>query len=282
MILTKSALELTNYLHLLRSSDQSVTVGFVPTMGALHQGHMTLVNKSVQENDISICSVFVNPTQFGEKSDLVNYPKPIEKDIELLMQAKNKILFLPEVDEMYPKSYEQQNFDLQNLDFKIEGKQRPGHFQGVCNVLYRFFQIIEPTRAYFGQKDFQQTVVVKRLVQLMGIDTSIDVVPIAREEHGLAMSSRNIRLSQQARKEADFLYKNLLQIKSGYKLLGLKAAISAAKQRIAQIPEAETEYLLAVDAGSLEEVENEAESEQIVLLAVVKFHGVRLLDNMYL
>lgn len=277
MKLVKSATKLTNLLDNLRKGDKLVTIGFVPTMGALHDGHLSLLEKSIQENSITVCSIFVNPTQFGEKKDLETYPKPIEDDMEKLLSVGCDILFLPAVEDVYPHSYEQQHFELGGLDLKIEGKQRPGHFQGVCNVIYRFFEIIEPNTAYFGQKDFQQTVVVKRLVKLLQMPTEIKVVPIARESNGLAMSSRNQRLSKEHRDQASFIYHALIKLKDEAALLGLQSAVENAKQKLTSVRGAELEYLLAADTENLQEVE-ELKNE-VVVLTVVKFHGVRLLDN---
>lgn len=280
MKLIKTANKLTILLDNLRAGDNLVTIGFVPTMGALHEGHLSLIERSTKENDITICSIFVNPTQFGEKKDLETYPRPIEADIDKLISAGCDILFLPEVDEVYPPSYQQQEFDLQGLDFKIEGKQRPGHFQGVCNVIYRFFTIIQPDKAYFGQKDFQQTVVVKRLVKLMNSKTEIVVVPISREANGLAMSSRNQRLSDKHRAEAHFIHDGLLKIKDLAPKVGLKAAMDEVARSYASVDGAVIEYLTAVDPISLDEVEELG--DHTAVLTVVRFHDVRLLDNIIL
>ncbi|MBR9861366.1 pantoate--beta-alanine ligase [bacterium] len=282
MILTKRASELTNYLRELKKQNPQLSIGFVPTMGALHNGHLSLIYESIRENDRTVCSIFVNPTQFGEKKDLETYPKPIEQDMQMLMDAGTDILFLPEVDEVYPPDYEHQTFDLNGLDLKIEGEMRPGHFQGVCNVLYRFFEIVEPTRAYFGQKDFQQTVVAKMLVDLMDTDLEIRVMPIAREDHGLAMSSRNRRLPDHARKSANFIYHGLLKIKETAPEIGLQAAIQNMKEDILKRDNAELEYLLAVNANTINEVQNLSDADEIVILTVVKYYDVRLLDNMYI
>jgi pantoate--beta-alanine ligase len=163
MHIIKASKDLSNLLDSIRRENPKVTIGFVPTMGALHEGHLSLLTESVSKADITVCSIFVNPTQFGEKQDLEKYPKPIENDIELLMQVNCDILFLPEYDQVYPSTYTHQKFELKDLDHKIEGASRPGHFQGVCNVLFRFFEIIKPNFAFFGQKDFQQTVVAGSL-----------------------------------------------------------------------------------------------------------------------
>ena len=282
MHIIKSAPILTKYLTNLRSTDKNVTVGFVPTMGALHEGHSSLIDESVKCNNVTVCSIFVNPSQFGDENDLVNYPKPIEKDIELLIKHNCSILFLPSVEEVYPKSFVPLVYDMDGLDFKIEGASRPGHFQGVCNVIARFFEIIEPNQAYFGQKDFQQTVVVKRLNHLLGSKTEIRVVPIKREPHGLAQSSRNIRLSKKGRQNAAFIYKALSQIKEDYASLGLAESIAKAKQFINAQKGAKIDYLVAVDTSTLDEVDNINQAKEVAILTVVEYEGVRLLDNIIL
>ncbi|MFY0643878.1 MAG: pantoate--beta-alanine ligase [Bacteroidia bacterium] len=280
MKVVKSGDKLTKYLNNLRREDKDLSIGFVPTMGALHDGHLSLIKTAVSQNDILVCSIFVNPTQFGEESDLVNYPKPIEDDIAKLTANGCDILFLPNVDEIYPKGYQQIVFDLDGLDLKIEGAQRPGHFQGVCNVLKRFFEITDAHRSYFGQKDFQQTIVAKKLVSLLGMDMEIVVLPIAREPHGLAMSSRNIRLSDAGRMKARFIRDALLDIKKNCKVVGLQQSLDNARNMLSSQEGAVIEYLTAVDTNSLEEVAQM--QENLAVVTVVRYEGVRLLDNIIL
>jgi pantoate--beta-alanine ligase len=251
-------------------------------MGALHAGHSSLIAKSVSSVDVTVCSIFVNPTQFGEVADLEKYPKPIEKDIEILIEHGCDILFLPDYSEVYPTDYIHQNFDLMGMDDKIEGASRPGHFQGVCNVIYRFFEIIKPEFAFFGQKDFQQTVVIKRLAELSPTDASIVIVPIKREPHGLAMSSRNIRLTDKGRMNAAFIYKALTQLKEDILEMSLKEAVAKAEQFINSQKGAQIDYLLAVDTTTLNEVQEIDESNSVAVLTVVEYEGVRLLDNIIL
>ena len=282
MNIIKTSANLSLYLKTKRTTDENVTIGFVPTMGALHAGHASLIEQSVKENQITVCSIFVNPTQFGDAADLDNYPKPIEKDIELLLSCKCSILFLPSYEEVYPKGYEHKIYDLEGLDNKIEGASRPGHFQGVCNVVGRFFEIIQPTNAYFGQKDYQQTVVVKRLIALTESKTKIRIVPIKREPHGLAMSSRNIRLSQKGRLNAAFIYKALTQLKEDVTDMGIAASVDKAKQFINAQKGANVDYLIAVDSTTLEPVKNLGESDGVAVVTVVEYEGVRLLDNIIL
>ena len=282
MHIIKSADKLAQYINNIRVNRKNVTIGLVPTMGALHKGHVSLIDASVEDNDITVCSIFVNPTQFGEKADLEKYPKPIENDIELLIKHKCNILFLPTYEQVYPPSYEHKVFDLNGLDYKIEGASRPGHFQGVCNVVSRFFEIIKPDNAYFGQKDFQQTVVVKRMVDALQLPITIKIVPIKREPHGLAMSSRNIRLSAKGRNNAAFIYKALLQLKEDVEEMKLEEAVTKAKQFISAQKGARIDYLLAVDAVTLDEVKGINDASNIAVVTVVEYEGVRLLDNVIL
>lgn len=282
MQLIKTADFLTRHLSFLRTADKNVTVGFVPTMGALHEGHLSLIKESVRQNDITVCSIFVNPTQFGEEKDLITYPKPIEQDIRLLTSIGCSILFLPAVAEVYPEDYVHKTYALDGLDLKIEGASRPGHFQGVCNVLDRLFTLIKPNNAYFGQKDFQQTVVVKKLVELTKAPVNVRVLPISREPNGLAMSSRNTRLSSQGRQNAAFIYRALQQLKEDVKTMSVSEALNKAKQFISTQKGAKLDYLVIVDANTLEELDTLVGNDNAAALTVVECEGVRLLDNIYL
>lgn len=281
MHIIKRFIDLKRLLDDKQRSSPNQIVGFVPTMGALHEGHISLIKESYTECDMSICSIFVNPTQFGESNDLEKYPKPIEKDVELLIDSGCDVLFLPTVEEVYPPSYTQQNFDLGGLDIVFEGKSRVGHFQGVCNVIYRFFDQIKPHRAYFGQKDFQQTVVVKKLVNITSLNTKICVVPIKREPNGLAMSSRNVRLSDSGRKKAAFINESLRLIKNNFREIGLSKSIDLAKKHILKCDNAKLDYLVVAETDTLKEVKT-YENKKLVALTAVNYEGVRLLDNMIL
>jgi len=282
MHIIKASDDLSRYLNSIRTDNPKVTIGFVPTMGALHAGHASLVEASVAQSNITVCSIFVNPTQFGEVADLNEYPKPIENDIALLIKCGCDVLFLPKYEEVYPQEYVQREFDLLGLDHKIEGASRPGHFQGVCNVLYRFFKIISPNQAFFGQKDFQQTVVAKRLAELIDSPPTIVVVPIKREPNGLAMSSRNIRLSEKGRNNAAFIYKALSGLVSDLGEMGLPEALKKAKQFIEAQKGTHTDYLVVVDTITLEEITSLEECDSAAVLTVIEYEGVRLLDNIIL
>ncbi|HBN03209.1 MAG TPA: pantoate--beta-alanine ligase [Bacteroidetes bacterium] len=282
MHIIKSKHDLVASLLSLRRKDEKVTIGFIPTMGALHSGHASLIDESVSENTITVCSIFVNPTQFGDKSDLDKYPKPIEKDIEILIKHKCDILFLPEFEDVYSANCIQQKFELGELEFTIEGASRPGHFQGVCNVVHRLFEIIKPDWAYFGQKDYQQTAIIKSLIKLTRSDVILKIVPTKREPNGLAMSSRNIRLSETGRKNAAFIYKALRDIRSDIETRSLTELVERAKQFISSQKGADLDYLRVVDAETLHEVTSLKQSADVVVLVAVTYEGVRLIDNIFL
>lgn len=281
MHIIKRFVDLKRFLDDNQKRNPSQIVGFVPTMGALHEGHASLIKKSCTDCDINICSIFVNPTQFGESIDLEKYPKPIEKDVELLIDSGCDVLFLPAVEEVYPTSYTQQNFDLGGLDIVFEGKSRAGHFQGVCNVIYRFFDQIKPHRAYFGQKDFQQTVVVKKLVEITRLKTTVCIVPIKREPNGLAMSSRNVRLSVSGKEDAAFISHALMLVKNNFESLGVEKSVEAAKNHIRKFKNAKLDYLIVAETKALKEIKKYKDQKLIALIAV-NYEGVRLLDNMVL
>jgi pantoate--beta-alanine ligase len=281
MHIIKRFVDLKRYLNVREKRNPSQIIGFVPTMGALHEGHLSLIKESCSGCDISICSIFVNPTQFGESNDLKKYPKPIEKDIDLLINNGCDVLFLPSVEEVYPATYTHRNFDLGGIDLVFEGKSRVGHFQGVCNVIYRFFDQIKPQKAYFGQKDFQQTVVVKKLVNITSLNTKICVVPIKREPGGLAMSSRNIRLSNNGRKKASFINESLKLIEKNFREIGLSNSVDLAKKHILKNENAKLDYLVVAEKDTLKGVET-YENKKLVVLTAVNYEGVRLLDNIIL
>ena len=201
---------------LLEYKTNKKTIGFVPTMGALHQGHLSLIEKAKQKNDIVVVSIFVNPTQFNNVEDLEKYPKTIENDIQLLTSASCDILFSPSVAEIYPKNIASEKFNFEGLEHQMEGKFRDGHFDGVGTVVKALFEIITPKKAYFGQKDFQQLQIVKKLVEKHHLPVKVKGRPIYREEDGLAMSSRNARLPKEERSIAPFIYKTLQKIQQKF------------------------------------------------------------------
>jgi pantoate--beta-alanine ligase len=258
------------------------TIGFIPTMGALHQGHQSLLQRAKSENDTVVCSIFVNPKQFDDKTDLDNYPNPIVQDINMLREVGVDILFRPTVDQLYHKDFDDTDIDLAGMDIIHEGYMRPGHFQGVAKVVKRFLEIITPSNAYFGQKDFQQAVVIGHLIKSFKFDVNLIVCPIIREAHGLAMSSRNERLSLPDRDKASFIYKSLLKFKERCFFKTLAEAQESTVKYLRSVEGAELEYCICVDGETLEEVNDLSDARFIAALTVVKFGGVRLLDNIVL
>jgi pantoate--beta-alanine ligase len=277
MKVIKSAEALASELQFER--DKSHSVGFIPTMGALHAGHISLVDASTANNDITVVSIFVNPKQFGEAKDLDTYPKPIERDMELLIQAGVNYLFLPDYEDVYPVHLEFKEIPLGDMETQLEGESRPGHFQGVALVVKRFFDIIEPDHAYFGQKDFQQTVLVQLLIQHFNLKVKLVVCPILREKNGLAMSSRNIRMNEAKRSNAGFLYQSLVKLKEATHHIPLQQAVKKTRKYLENLDGVKIEYLAAVNGFTMEEVAQLDDAPYIAVVTVVQFGGIRMLDN---
>ncbi|MFM9945404.1 MAG: pantoate--beta-alanine ligase [Bacteroidia bacterium] len=280
MIVIKSPFELDILLNRLRGSKKKI--GFVATMGALHNGHISLIERSKSENDTTVCSIFVNPKQFNDVEDLEKYPRPIEADIKLLTESKTDILFLPSIQDIYPINYIELLINLNGFDNNLEGKLRPGHFQGVAQVVKQLFNFVKPDKAYFGQKDYQQTLVIKQIVKQFKLPLEIVICAILREENGLAMSSRNIRLTIEQRNKAEFIYKTLLDLKENIKIMSYNEAIEKGKESILKNEGAIVEYLTIVDAETLLPIESIKDIECAIAWVVVNYFGVRLLDNIYL
>jgi pantoate--beta-alanine ligase len=218
MILFKKTEDLHKWLESQQKKNKPI--GFVPTMGALHAGHISLIDASIEMGNITICSIFVNPTQFNDPKDFKKYPVTLEKDIYLLEKAGCNVLFLPEEKEIYPNGITRNmHYDLGYLETILEGKYRPGHFQGVCMVVYRLLNIVQPDHLYLGQKDYQQCMVITKLIELMKQEKkiNINICPTQREENGLAMSSRNMRLNEQGQNKSAAIYRNLVMIKENFK-----------------------------------------------------------------
>jgi len=265
--------------HLLSLQKEGKTIGLVPTMGALHQGHASLVEKATAENEIVVVSIFVNPTQFNDPSDLDQYPRTLDRDLELLQTLDTDLVFVPSVMEIYPGE-EPEVFDFGNLDKVMEGIHRKGHFNGVAQIVSRLFSMIQPDRAYFGQKDFQQLVIVKRLVEILKMDIIIVECPIVREQDGLAMSSRNIRLTREERKLAPFIYETLLiarQKMGSHTPEQIKEWVSL---QFREQPEMTLEYFEIVEDKGLASVEKWDENVNKVACIAVHLGEVRLIDNM--
>ncbi len=261
----------------LRSKGKSI--GFVPTMGALHDGHLSLIKRAKEENDITVVSIFVNPTQFAQGEDYERYPREVESDKEKLQNIEIDYLFLPDVESLYPHGYSTY-VTVEGLSNKLCGKFRPGHFRGVATIVCKLFNIVKPAKAYFGQKDYQQSLIIKRMVEDLNFDIEIIVCPTIRQDNGLAMSSRNLYLNEEERKAATVLYKALQE---GEKLLKEGAQPEDVNLKMMEILKneplvKEIQYAGVFDPLTLEEVK---EKQKSYLLAIaLKISDTRLIDNL--
>lgn len=265
---------------MLKARAEGKRIGFVPTMGALHAGHRSLVEQSVRENDITVCSIFVNPTQFNDPKDLEKYPRSEDQDVEMLSSAGCTYVFMPSVKEMYPDATASMDIEFGDLERTMEGAFRPGHFKGVATIVNRLFSIAIPHKAYFGEKDFQQLAVIRALVKKLNIPVEIIGCATLREADGLAMSSRNLLLTKEQRAAAPVIYKSMQE---GQAMIPAKTPAEVKAHVIAQIekcPLFQVQYFSIVDQLTLQEVENwEGRNEVQACIAVVT-SGPRLIDNM--
>lgn len=252
------------------------TIGFVPTMGALHDGHLSLINAS-KTQDITICSIFVNPTQFNDPQDYLKYPVTIESDIEKLAAAGVTALFLPEVEEIYPDGLnDHPMYELGTLENSFEGSFRPGHFQGVCQVMDRLLSIIQPDNLYMGQKDYQQCMVVQQLIQLKQFEIQLQIIPTLREESGLAMSSRNVRLTAEEHAAASAIYTTLNWMKANLRLLDATTLETNARQQLLDAGFYQVDYCQPANPATLSAYRP---GDNAVLLCAAFIGKVRLIDN---
>lgn len=276
MVIFKNISLLKGYL--ARAKKQG-SLGFVPTMGALHPGHLALVRAALRENGLTVASIFVNPTQFNDPGDFQKYPITIENDIRLLEQEGCDVLFLPSVPEIYPNGLaEDEHYDLGMLEQVLEGKFRPGHFQGVCKVVSRLLDIVGPDILYLGRKDYQQCMVIKKLVETKGIPTRITICPTYREDDGLAMSSRNVRLSTEGRARAPLIYRTLQQAKEELAVGNLRP-LQEKLLAVLRNGGLEPEYLEFARASDLALCNQWDGKEELVVLLAAFLDGVRLIDN---
>lgn len=276
MIIFKTAADIT--AHIKKSRQNGKTTGFVPTMGALHQGHISLIEKACMENDLTVCSIFVNPTQFNNPDDFKKYPVTIESDIDMLEKWGCDVLFLPSVKEIYPPGYTAKHYELGYLETVLEGKYRPGHFQGVCQVVDRLLDIVTPGRLYLGQKDFQQCMVLNRLTRLRGDNIELIICPTLREADGLAMSSRNARLNITERKLAVKIHEALSMISNGIRP-GPLGQLKAEAVKYLDDAGFKTDYIEIADANNLSLIETWDGKAKTVALAAAFINDVRLIDN---
>lgn len=275
MYIFKTKEDLHQYLSLRNQS-----VGFVPTMGALHPGHLSLITESKKENKITVCSIFVNPTQFNDIKDFEKYPITIDKDIELLLSVGADVLFLPSVKEMYPEGIDNTpTYDLGILDRILEGAHRPGHFNGVCRVVEKLLRIVSPQHLYLGAKDFQQCLVIQRLVDLLQLSVQLHICDTLRESDGLAMSSRNQRLSADERVRAATLYSCLQFIRTHAKDKDFSSLKESSVETLAAAG-FKTEYLELLNTETLDLMDDFNPTKHMVLLYAGKLGEIRLIDNL--
>ena len=279
MKVLKSKKTLIDYVE--RQREMGKKIGFAPTMGALHQGHLSLYKAAKKENDEVISSIFVNPTQFNNPDDFQKYPKTLEKDLELLEKAGVDAVYVPNVEEMYPDGLNSKKYDFDGLENEMEGKYRPGHFDGVGTIVEELFRQVQPHNAYFGEKDYQQLAIIKKMVEKTKLPVKIHGVTTLREEDGLAMSSRNVRLTETQRKEATIIYETLTKVKEWFKVISLEEI----KQRGTDIfrnSNFELEYFVIADEETLKEA-NAIDEDKKYRAFIVAYAGeVRLIDNMHL
>lgn len=273
-------------IHLKKELDQylaSITgnksIGFVPTMGALHAGHLSLIEKAIEKDDITICSIFVNPTQFNESSDYDSYPQVLDEDLDLLKKLDVDIAFAPTVNQIYPNGTEAiPHYEIGFLDNVLEGEHRPGHFQGVCHIIEVFLKMIKPDHIYMGEKDFQQIAVVEKLIEMNVHSTKLIPCATHREATGLAMSSRNMRLSETGKEKAAAFYKSLCHIRDNQMHSSFNDLRKEA-EKILRENDFTPEYIALCDASTLEEIDNFDNTKTMRLIAAAFLEGVRLIDN---
>lgn len=276
MIVAQTAKELEEALLSFRQDGKSI--GFVPTMGALHAGHISLVKKNVADNDVAVVSIFVNPTQFNDKNDLINYPRTLEADLKLLEPTGVNIVFAPGVKDVYPEE-DTREFDFGMLDKVMEGKHRPGHFNGVAQVVSRLFDLVNPTRAYFGEKDFQQIAIIRAMVKQLHLPVEIVSMPIVRESSGLALSSRNERLAPQQRKIAVKISEALTKSRNFAGQNSVKETIDTVINDINSNEGLKVEYYEIVDGNTLQPIEKWSGTDYAVGCITVFCGEIRLIDN---
>ncbi len=265
--------------HYLKGLPEEKSIGFVPTMGALHSGHLSLLKKAAEKDDITVCSIFVNPTQFNEKSDYDAYPQVLDEDVALLKNINVDVVFAPTVQQIYPNGTERiPYYDIGFLDDVLEGKHRPGHFQGVCHIIDVFLKMIKPEHIYMGEKDFQQIAVVRKLIDLNSHQTELVPCATLREESGLAMSSRNTHLSKAGKEKAATFFKSLSYIKDGQHNKNFNALKQEAETMLRDndfIPE----YIALCEEATLKEILDFDPSKKMRLIGAAFIEGVRLIDN---
>lgn len=281
MLIFDNKESLTSFLRPLQS--QNKTTGFVPTMGALHDGHLSLIKNSLDKNHITVVSIFVNPTQFNNVEDLEKYPRTLEADVKKIKQISAQVLvYAPTVSDIYQENTSSSSFAFDGLENQMEGKHRPGHFDGVGTIVKKLFEIINPTNAYFGEKDFQQLQIVKKLVEKEKMNVEIVGCPIFREANGLAMSSRNERLSKSAREQSSFIYKTLQAVQADFEKKSLTELNEFVKNAFSEHPEFSLEYFeIAEESTLLPALEKDKTKKYRAFIAIF-IENIRLIDNISL
>jgi len=276
MIIFKKEVDVHAFL--LNKKQEKQTIGFVPTMGALHEGHISLIHKSKSINTLTVCSIFVNPTQFNNPQDFEKYPITIDEDILMLEDAGCDVLFLPSTHEIYPDHFVKINYDLGYLETILEGKYRPGHFQGVCMVVERLLQIIPCDVLFLGQKDYQQCMVIDKMLSLRKMNVELNIAETIREADGLAMSSRNRRLSPEERTQSAVIFKTLIEIKDKIGKIPFDSIIADSKRNLEDFG-FDVDYVELTDYH-LHPIENDTSNNGIVALIAATINNIRLIDNM--
>lgn len=280
MLQFKNSEKLSDYLY--NEKSQGNSVGFVPTMGALHKGHLSLIKQALLDCKIVVCSIFVNPTQFNNASDLSNYPIDIDRDIEKLESVGCNIVFIPSVAEIYPEKLDTIDINLDGIDIYLEGEHRPGHFAGVVTVVNKFFNIIEPNRAYFGQKDFQQYSVIKKMAEQLNQEVEVIMSPTMREQDGLAMSTRNRRLTVEHREKAPLLFIALNKAQQHSSTKSVVELLAQMKQDLSEEKEIELDYIEIADMETLEPITDWGNRKEAQIFIAAFLGGIRLIDNITL
>ncbi len=277
MIVCRKAKDLKIFVQ--KAAADGLRTGFVPTMGALHHGHLSLINHSRTDNRFTVCSIFVNPTQFNNRLDFEKYPHTLEQDINMLELSGCDLLFLPSEEEIYPEGCKPMMYDLGFIETVFEGEFRPGHFQGVCMVVHRLLDIVKPDAMYVGQKDYQQCMVIQKLIDITGIKTELVICDTLREEDGLAMSSRNLRLSPEQRKTVPAIHKELLELKSRLKKGPVNELAESSFAKLESLG-FKVDYFAIADARTLEPVSNWNGDLKLVALVAAYIGEIRLIDNL--
>jgi len=269
--------------HITKLRSQGFTFGFVPTMGALHNGHLSLVNEALTHNDFAVVSIFVNPTQFDNPSDLEKYPRTLERDIELLQAQSDKtIVYAPTVEDIYEGQTKAERFDFDGLEHEMEGKFRDGHFDGVGTIVKRLFEIVTPNTAYFGEKDYQQLAIIKKLVEKHALPVTIVGCEIHRDPSGLAMSSRNERLKPEYKKEAPFIYKTLLAAKAQFGIKNANEIVEWVENEFSKHKLLKLEYFIIADVTTLKSIETKQNNTNYRAFVAAYADDIRLIDNLAL